>query len=399
MFYATTSLMTLKSGIMEYPLAILAPRIGAYSETFIFRHMRDLLPEKTVVVAYMKVPSVERYWDIETPSLILSEKGLAQHDHYSRLELRVERFLKKNKVKVVLAEFLDFGLPFVKICNKIGIRYYVHAHGYDVSKFLIDPKWQKAYKNYNSAAGIITMSHKSKKDLIGIGLKKRRIHVVPYGVDIPLQKKKAKSGKLVKCLAVGRLVPKKGPLFMLESFKLACETFSDLSLDIIGDGPLKGPIIDFIRKFELEKKITLHGSKSHDFVKKSMMRSDIFLQHSITDPKDGNKEGLPVAILEAQAHSLPVISTIHAGIPEAVADGKNGYLVKERDVQEMAKRIVELASDYEQRMLIGRNGYERSKEFYSWETQRRELLSILNLTEENEKPPISWFRKSISSHI
>ncbi len=139
---------------MEYPLAILAPRIGTYSETFILRHMRDLLPGKTVVVAYMKVPFVERYWDIETPSLILSEKRLAQHDHYSRLELSVERFLVKNKVKVVLAEFLDFGLPFVKICNKIGIRYYVHAHGYDVSKLLIDPKWQTAYKNYDSIASL-----------------------------------------------------------------------------------------------------------------------------------------------------------------------------------------------------------------------------------------------------
>ena len=60
-----------------------------------------------------------------------------------------------------------------------------------------------------------------------------------------------------------------------------------------------------------------------------MKKAHIFLQHSVTCPITGDEEGVPVAILEAMASGLPVVSTFHAGIPEAVVDGKTGFLVSE----------------------------------------------------------------------
>src|SRR5262249_1315641 len=108
--------------------------------------------------------------------------------------------------------------------------------------------------------------------------------------------------------------------------------------------------------------------------------SDLFLQHAMTDPFTGDQEGLPVAILEAMASGLPVVSTDHAGIPEAVVDGTSGYIVSEGDTRAMAERILALAGDPDLRARMGLAGWQRVRDFYSWEKERRDLLDIFGLS-------------------
>ena len=69
--------------------------------------------------------------------------------------------------------------------------------------------------------------------------------------------------------------------------------------------------------------------------------ADYFIHHSIVDSR-GDMEGIPNALMEAMAMELPVISSIHSGIPELVEDGVNGYLVKEKDVTNYAKRFEDI---------------------------------------------------------
>jgi glycosyltransferase involved in cell wall biosynthesis len=110
-----------------------------------------------------------------------------------------------------------------------------------------------------------------------------------------------------------------------------------------------------------------------------MQEADIFLQHSMTDFDSGDEEGLPVAILEAMADALPIVSTKHAGIPEAVEEGRTGFLVEEGDSTEMAQRIISLAKDPENRIQFGYSGWEKAKEQFSWERERKELCELMNL--------------------
>jgi glycosyltransferase involved in cell wall biosynthesis len=100
-------------------------------------------------------------------------------------------------------------------------------------------------------------------------------------------------------------------------------------------------------------------------VQQYLGETDIFIQHSRVDPATGDEERLPVAILEAMAHSLPVVSTHHAGIPGAVVDGVTGYLVPEGDSVGMAERIVELARNSKRRVQMGEAGWMRAKESFS----------------------------------
>ena len=133
-----------------------------------------------------------------------------------------------------------------------------------------------------------------------------------------------------------------------------------------------------MKSHRIEDKVRLHGAQTHDFVIGLMKEADIFIQHSITVQETGDEEGLPVAILEAMALGLPVVSTYHAGIPEAVVNGSNGFLVEEGDVEGMADRIIALSKDLALRAEMGTSGWNRAKERFSWKREREDLIRLFD---------------------
>ncbi len=364
---------------MAYPLAIFTPRIGAYSETFIHKHIERLLPGQTVVLAH--AIRKEKFWETSCPTLILNELSLpwfGKRRKTAVLFQAIRQFLTLHSVEVIMGEFLDISLPIFEIARDLGIPFYAHSHGYDMSQRLEDPKWREAYLAYNGGAGIITVSEFSRNRLIDIGLEPGLIRVVPYGIDVP-DSYCQRTSETVYCLAVGRMVPKKAPLITIRAFEKASFVCPNLHLDFIGDGVLFSAVEDYIKKNQLSDKIALHGSQPNDFVLDKMKKAEMFLQHSVIDPKTGNEEGLPVAILEAMANGLPIITSKHAGIPEAVISGVNGYLVNEGDENGMAYYIIDLYNDSAMREKLGRNSWLRAKENFSWEVERRQLIEIMNL--------------------
>ncbi len=364
---------------MAYPLAIFTPRIGAYSETFIHKHIERLLPGQTVVLSHA-IRKV-KFWKTSCPILIFNELSLPWFGKRRKavaLSQAIRQFLIFHSVEVMMGEFLDVSLPIFEIVRDLGIPFYVHSHGYDMSERLEDPMWRKAYLAYNGAAGIITVSEFSRNRLIDIGLEPGLIKVVPYGIDVS-DSYCERTSEIVHCLAVGRMVPKKAPLITIRAFEKASRECPNLHLDFIGDGILFSAVEDYVEKNQLSDKITLHGSHPNDFVLDMMKRAQMFLQHSVTDPQTGNEEGLPVAILEAMANGLPVVTSKHAGIPEAVVSGVNGYLVNEGDENSMAHCIIDLYNDSAMREKLGRNSWLRAKENFSWEAERRQLIEIMNL--------------------
>jgi colanic acid/amylovoran biosynthesis glycosyltransferase len=101
--------------------------------------------------------------------------------------------------------------------------------------------------------------------------------------------------------------------------------------------------------------VRLPGWKSRPEVVSAIHQADILLAPSLTAPS-GDQEGTPVAILEAMAAGLPVVSTVHAGIPEVVENGVSGFLVAERDVLGLAAALQRLACNPELRGSMGQQG-------------------------------------------
>jgi colanic acid/amylovoran biosynthesis glycosyltransferase len=375
---------------MNTSLAIFSEHIGEFNHSYIRRHINGLLPGRTVLVTSGRKRSPVTYWEVECPTLTMSRiKPNAKIGSLTRkvggdfdqdLVIRfTRRFFKEHRVKVMIGEFLDLSLPWIEIAQELGIRFFGHAHGEDVSANLRNPYWQTEYRKYNQSEGIITINQVSRSRLLDLGIDHKKVHVVPCGVDVPDNPRDRKNNSQVKCLAVGRMVSKKAPILTLDAFRRAAELYPRLELDFIGSGELLSAAEQFITAFGLGDKVRLHGEQPHDVVMQYMNAADIFIQHSRVCPATGDEEGLPVAILEAMANSVPVVSTRHAGILEAIIDGVTGYLTQEGDSLAMSEKIVALASDSRKRCNMGKEGWRRVKESFSWETEREKLLGILAL--------------------
>ena len=379
-------------------LGIVTWNVGEAAETYIRRHIEELAPRRTVVVA----EGITHGYSAHCPVFCLNPKQppgnlflrvadrlahgsgiLAPRTFTRRIwglpRLRLKHFLRSKNVGVILGEFLDASLRFLPIARELGIAFYGHAHGYDISKNLRNTFWRREYLKYNNSDGVIVMSHAAKRSLMEIGIREDKVFVIPYGVVVPEHFLPRRVISTVRVLAAGRMVAKKAPLKLLEAFRIAQGQAADLHLDYLGGGPLLEVALEYAKDHGLAQAVTFHGARAHGEVLGAMDRADVFIQHSIRDPATGDEEGLPLGILEAMAHGLPIISTRHAGIPEAVEEGKTGFLVDEGDVWGMAKSLMALAADNELRLQMGKQAWMLARSHFSWETERQKLLSLLRL--------------------
>jgi glycosyltransferase involved in cell wall biosynthesis len=178
---------------------------------------------------------------------------------------------------------------------------------------------------------------------------------------------------------VGRLVEKKAPHLTIEAFGRIAHQYPQAQLDIIGDGPLAGRCHALVQQLGLRERVHMHGVRSSEYVARLMGEVSLFVQHSLTAP-NGDTEGLPVTILEAMASALPVVSTWHSGIPEAVRNGITGLLVEERDVEGMAASMATVLDNPRRAAAMGAAGRERVLRHFTLEQTRDRLRSIMGFS-------------------
>jgi len=253
----------------------------------------------------------------------------------------------------------------------------VQGHGIDVSAALRRPGIAERYRSYDSAAAILTRCEFHRKRLIDLGLRADRVHVNPGGVDVPNQFPAHPAEACKRFLAIGRFVPKKGPIYLLEAFRLAASRDATITLDYIGGGELLPAARQLVDACRLNDRVRLHGAAKDDVKSRLAQECGVFVQHSVTDRETGDEEGLPAAIQEAMALGMTVISTRHAGIPEAIEQGVSGLLVEERDVEAMAEAMGRAASDAALCARLGTSAHAKAKELYSWPAERARLLAAL----------------------
>jgi colanic acid/amylovoran biosynthesis glycosyltransferase len=361
---------------MSERLAVFTNDLGA---SFIDFHITDIAPGRAVAVGkYGGIPIAD-LWPVGCPALffetlqrsvgyrVLSRLGYAES---SLLQSSVRRFLKRHRVTHVLGEYLDQFIEFAPLMNKMNIPYVVQAHGYDVSQCLRDPVFVAKLDRYQSARAILTRCGKHRSRLIDLGLPPERIFVNMGGVHVPDRIPIRSDDAEDRFLAIGMMVPKKGPMYLLEAFRLLTVKRPNARLDWIGGGSFYPAVLQAVRAAGLGGRIRLHGYAPEETKKSLLSECGVFVQHSITDPDTGNEEGLPAAIQEAMAHGLAVVSTRHAGISEAVVEGITGFLVDEGDVNGMAAAMAAASKRFRE---LGEAGYGEAAEKHDWRHERDRL--------------------------
>lgn len=189
------------------------------------------------------------------------------------------------------------------------------------------------------------------------GINGSKISVIYNSCDFsPLAARTRSVGDGLVIFSVGRLVPWKGMLSLVELMPEIRQKFTDANLWIAGDGPEKVALRAKIKSRALENSVFLLGSKSRTEMAHIFSKVDIFVLNTAY-------EGFSHTILEAMASGLPVVTTAVGGNPELVREGIDGFLVNLGDKKALRMRIENLLGDNLLRQKMSMNGRRRAAEF------------------------------------
>jgi colanic acid/amylovoran biosynthesis glycosyltransferase len=254
----------------------------------------------------------------------------------------------------------------------------VTFHGYDFSmtpRALGPGVYRRLFQDVDA---VMTISEYAQARLEELGCPPEKLHVIRMGLcldDFPFRARDRTDGEPVRILTVGRLVEKKGLEYALRAVARVRRQCPALRYNIIGDGPLKPKLQQLVDELELGSIVTLCGAKDGDFVRRKMAESHLFLLPSAT-AADGDQEGIPVSLMEAQASGMPVLSTRHSGIGELVSHGESGFLVPERDVDALADRLSHLIKHSEEWARMGREGRKLVDSRFNMATLTVDLIEL-----------------------
>lgn len=344
-------------------LAIALPSTGVYSETFIAAHIREL--HALVLVLSDGVPP--RAADGRP----LYEAGSAS----DRLRLKIERrlrgwdvktlqhhrlveVLKAKRVQVLLAEYGPMGESVVDACKEAGVPLVVHFHGYDAHMRSIAEAAGGYRKLLSAAAAVVVVSRGMEQRLLELGAPRERLHYNCYGIDLEQFAVGAPDQQAPQLLAIGRFVEKKAPQLLILAFAEVARALPDARLRMVGDGPLFGACQQLVKALGLGGQVELLGPRTAEEVAALLKQSRAFVQHSVEAPS-GDREGTPLAVLEAMASAVPVVATRHAGIGDVVEHGVSGLLCEEHDIKGMAANMELVLRDPGLAAALGRGGRAR----------------------------------------
>lgn len=248
------------------------------------------------------------------------------------------------------------GVGAMIISTLADIPFSLHPHAFGL--FQRDPV--NTRHQLEDATNIFTITEYNRKFIASMSKKiqENDIIVNHCGVDIekfePTERTRTGAQEPI-ILSIARLVEKKGIRYLIEACKILDEKNIPFTCSIVGDGELKDELEELIQKLELCEKVKLLGSLKQTELIDLFQSSDIFALPCVV-AKDGDRDGLPIVLMEAMAMSLPVISTATTGIPELVHHEENGLLVAPRDAVALAHALERLVTDEALRKKYGECG-------------------------------------------
>ncbi|WP_334645406.1 colanic acid biosynthesis glycosyltransferase WcaL [Escherichia marmotae] len=212
-----------------------------------------------------------------------------------------------------------------------------------------------------------------------MGCPREKIAVSRMGVDMTRfspRPVKAPATPL-EIISVARLTEKKGLHVAIEACRQLKEQGVAFRYRILGIGPWERRLRTLIEQYQLEDMVEMPGFKPSHEVKAMLDDADVFLLPSVTGA-DGDMEGIPVALMEAMAVGIPVVSTLHSGIPELVEADKSGWLVPENDARALAQRLAAFSQlDADKLAPVVKRAREKVEHDFNQQVINRELASLL----------------------
>jgi len=345
---------------MTHRLAIFRQSILPISETFIRSQAQSLTRWRPILIGFKRATNSLDLKNI--PACVVGPNSLAETIHesmayWAKLPVRrLTRLLTRIGADMVHAHFGPDAVHIWPSVRAAGLPMLVTLHGYDVN---IRREWWKSGKGgsrnrvyperllqlaQEPKVGFLAVSEAIRQRAIESGIPQERITTSYIGVDLPSIPYPGPplSHRRKRILFVGRMVEKKAPDLLLDSFLDVLKQVPDAELTFIGDGPLLPKILAVTREKQLPVQVL--GSRPWEEVIQQLGLCRVFCLPSIT-AQNGDAEGLPIALLEAMASGVAVVSSDSSGIKEAVLHKKTGLLFHEHDRNQLSSHLVTLMRD------------------------------------------------------
>ena len=256
----------------------------------------------------------------------------------------------------------------IKKCDSDVIISTRDKHNYLLGKFakkgIIKIGWEHNYHNNNKkyidnlvksveSLDCFVLVSKELQEFYSKIVKPKCIYIPNSLDEYPKEKSSLEDNNII---SVGRLSKEKGFIDLIEVFYLVNKMYPNWKLNIVGDGPERIEIENKINNLNLKDKVILHGFQDKKYINKLLKKSSIYVMPSYT-------ESFGIVLLEAFSYGIPCISFENSGAKEIISNNWDGYLIKERNKEQMAKKICELIKDKNRRIIMGNNGYKKSLKY------------------------------------
>jgi colanic acid/amylovoran biosynthesis glycosyltransferase len=303
-------------------------------------------------------------------------RSLVKATGYFIQALLLSEWAKENRIRHIHVHFANPASTVAMIAARLGgIEFSLSVHGpdefYNVDANNLREKVQSAvfvrcigFFCQSQLMRITPTSQWSKFRIVRCGL--YRDEIVP---------RPPRTGPVRRILCVGRLCPSKGQVILLDAAKSLRSKGLDFDLVFLGGGEDLDMIREKVETEGLSDRVTVAGPVSHAIVKDELAKADIFALPSFA-------EGIPVALMEAMAAGIPVVSTRIAGIPELIEDKKEGFLVPASSVERLSEVIEGLLRGEADTAAIVKAASDKVRSSYDVEANTRELGRIFDAIQE-----------------
>ncbi|REL26115.1 glycosyltransferase [Thalassotalea euphylliae] len=286
---------------------------------------------------------------------------------------------------VVLCHFGHNGILAHKLHQLGGLDGKIATifHGYDISAKPALDKYLSDYKKlFVEGDLLLPISNLWRDKLIEHGAPAYKIKVHRMGVDLSLFTYRdtfesdagaTQENEHYRLFTVARFSEKKGLEHAICALASLPERL-EYTYYLAGFGELENELKELVKAKGLANSVRFLGKLSSAQVKEQMQLADAFIQPSIT-ARDGDMEGVPVAIMEAMATGVPVVSTYHSGIPELIEHQVSGMLSPERDEKALAENIYQLCKDVGLQKTIASNARTKIEQVADVRKLNEQLIS------------------------
>ncbi|MFA1710709.1 glycosyltransferase [Peribacillus frigoritolerans] len=295
-----------------------------------------------------EVPDYDYIHMVRQPKYMIDLSLLNEKVHYLNEVFSPKEYVKRNNISLLHAHHGQLGMLLLPFKEETNLPLVTSIRGRDATLANQPIGYLDNMKMlFDRGERFFPVCQYLADRLIAWGCPSEKIRVLYGGVDLNEFKYRAPhKGDSQNILSIGRLVEKKGHHILMQAFQKIRGEFPNATLTIIGRGELEEYLISLANQLNLGDSFRLLNHLPKNQVREQMTNADIFCAASL-EAADGDVEGIPNTLKEAMAIGVPVISTNHAGIPELITNNKEGVLVQENNVDELADALEFMLSNRE----------------------------------------------------